>query len=256
MAAGRKIGDRLASWVNRAKIRAAQACLPPVKQYQSELLSMLCSPAGSADRSAGLDALIATALSAAGDAAKIDLADVSNRMSEGEKWPNIWPGEHYKLLAALVARLQPKTVVEVGTFLGLSALAMEKTLPPGGRIVTFDLLPWDSFATTCLRPGDFSDGRIEQILGDLADPAVFGAHEALLEKADLIFLDGPKNLAFERAFLRRLGTVKFAGPVLLVIDDIRLWAMLDIWREIPFPKLDVTSFGHFTGTGLVRLSPK
>ncbi|MGH7312141.1 MAG: hypothetical protein ACREJV_03130 [Candidatus Rokuibacteriota bacterium] len=30
------------------------------------------------------------------------------------------------------------------------------------------------------------------------------------------------------------------------------WNMLAIWREIRMPKLDVTSFGHWSGTGLVE----
>ena len=38
---------------------------------------------------------------------------------------------------------------------------------------------------------------------------------------------------------------------LLVFDDIRLWNMLEIWREIRHPKIDLTSLGHYTGTGLV-----
>lgn len=33
-------------------------------------------------------------------------------------------------------------------------------------------------------------------------------------------------------------------------DDIRLWNMLRIWREIRLPKMDMTSFGPWCGTGL------
>lgn len=41
------------------------------------------------------------------------------------------------------------------------------------------------------------------------------------------------------------------GQPILVFDDIRAWNMLAIWREIRMPKLDLTSFGHWSGTGLV-----
>lgn len=44
--------------------------------------------------------------------------------------------------------------------------------------------------------------------------------------------------------------------VLLVIDDIRLWNVLEIWESIASPKLDVSGFGHYTGTGLVELTVK
>jgi predicted O-methyltransferase YrrM len=208
------------------------------------------------DNSGDVNALVEIALAAASNAVKLDLSDVADRMQNEPRWPNIWPGEHYKLLTGLTAHIRPTTVVEVGTFLGLSALAIKKSLPAGGRIVTFDVLSWDSFPVTCLRQSDFADGRLKQVLGNLADPIVFMEHTELLAQAELIFLDGPKNRIFERAFLLQLATVKFAKPSLLVIDDIRLWNMLDIWREIPFSKLDVTSLGHFSGTGLVRLKPK
>ena len=43
---------------------------------------------------------------------------------------------------------------------------------------------------------------------------------------------------------------EFAGPIVM-LDDIRLWRMLSFWQDIPRPKLDLTSFGHWSGTGLV-----
>jgi len=46
-------------------------------------------------------------------------------------------------------------------------------------------------------------------------------------------------------------SVRFAAPPLIIMDDIRVWNMLAIWRRIDRPKLDLTSFGHWTGTGLV-----
>ena len=44
-----------------------------------------------------------------------------------------------RLLTALVAMLRPRSVLEIGTFTGYSALSMAESLPPGGRIVTCDI---------------------------------------------------------------------------------------------------------------------
>jgi caffeoyl-CoA O-methyltransferase len=44
-----------------------------------------------------------------------------------------------RLLETLVFVIQPRLVVEVGTYAGTSALAMAGGLPPGGRIVTLEL---------------------------------------------------------------------------------------------------------------------
>src|SRR4030088_1556124 len=97
------------------------------------------------------DYLIDLALRVAQEAWRTALPDLSERVAaDGNDFTRIWPGEHYRLLAALVKLLQPKRVVEVGTFRGLSALALKKFLPIDGKITTFDVVPWNSLPDTCL----------------------------------------------------------------------------------------------------------
>ncbi|MFI9643759.1 O-methyltransferase [Micromonospora sp. NPDC051925] len=43
------------------------------------------------------------------------------------------------LLAAIVYMVRPRTVLEIGTFTGYSALCMASALPPGGRIISCEL---------------------------------------------------------------------------------------------------------------------
>src|SRR6266513_3023075 len=101
------------------------------------------------------DYLIDLALRAAQEAWRTELPDLSRRVdADSNDFTRIWPGEHYRLLAALVKLLQPKRVVEVGTFRGLSALALKKFLPVAGKITTFDIAPWESVSDTFLRPED------------------------------------------------------------------------------------------------------
>lgn len=38
-----------------------------------------------------------------------------------------------------------------------------------------------------------------------------------------------------------------------MLDDIRFLNMWRLWRSIRSPKLDATSFGHWSGSGLVDL---
>ncbi len=164
----------------------------------------------------------------------------------------LWPGEHYRLLAAIVQRLQPRTVVEIGTLTGLSTLSLCRYLPEGGTVTTFDIVPWTRVPGTLFRSEDFDGGRLRQVIGDLADPVVFQEHAALLASADFIFVDGPKDRRFEPAFAAHLDTLTFTRPPWVLFDDIRELNMLRFWRELAKPKLDLTSFGHWTGTGLVR----
>lgn len=196
--------------------------------------------------------LLDIALSAAGFARGVSLDDVSARIKAGPRYTEVWPGEHYKLLAGLMLALKPERVVEIGTFTGISALTLKKFLLPASRIATFDIAGWRQFPDTCFLEGDFSDGRLTQHVADLSDPAVAASHGALLKSADLFFIDAPKDGVTERKLLDNFGGLGLKKGAILVFDDIRLWNMLKIWREIGLPKLDLTSFGHWSGTGLVE----
>lgn len=77
------------------------------------------------------------------------------------------------------------------------------------------------------------------------------APRALFESADLIFVDGPKDGHTEARILANLDTLKLAPHVVIVFDDIRVMHMVDTWRRIARPKMDLSSFGHWSGTGLI-----
>ncbi|MFG0257605.1 MAG: class I SAM-dependent methyltransferase [Phycisphaerales bacterium JB043] len=167
---------------------------------------------------------------------------------------NTWPGEHYRLLAGVLQALRPRTIVEIGTYTGLSSLAMLESMPEESTLVTYDVIPWDQLSGTVLLESDFEDGRLTQHIADLANADVFREHAGVLQQADLLFVDGPKDARFERAFLDNLETIELPRKPILLFDDIRVWNMLRIWRSITRPKLDLTSFGHWSGTGIVDWS--
>ncbi|WP_341884141.1 hypothetical protein [Synechococcus sp. UW140] len=57
------------------------------------------------------------------------------------------------------------------------------------------------------------------------------------------------------AFLSLLAAAKLSQqPRWLLLDDIHLLPMVECWRSISSPKLDLTSFGHWSGTGIVDIS--
>ncbi len=167
----------------------------------------------------------------------------------------LWPGEHYRLLAALMLELKPQTVIEIGTFKGLSALAMLAYLPPGGQLTTFDLIPWEQIPGTFLRETDFASGNFTQALCDLKDPENCRMHASLIKNADVIFIDGPKDGVFEGKLLENFAAVGLRQHTVLVFDDIHIWNMLGVWLRIRHPKLDITTIGHYTGTGIVEWLP-
>jgi len=195
--------------------------------------------------------LIEISLQAIDRARHADKSSISERMAAPPYYPEIWPGEHYKLLAGLVAVLQPKRVVEIGTAQGWSALGLQIHLPQGSELITFDIVPWKEMGNTAFRTVDFASGDLRQVLGDLSDKAFFAECAELLSGCDLLFVDAPKDNIFEPKFLENLSTIQLPANAIVVFDDVRLWNMLRVWREIKRPKLDLTSFGHWTGTGLI-----
>ena len=179
------------------------------------------------------------------------------------QWTNNWPGEHYRLLKALAQEIQSDAVIEVGTYTGAGTLALLEGLTPNAHLTTFDIVAWDRILEaqsgpnregTYLRSADFGDGRLTQVIADLADPEVAKVNAPLFHEAGLIFVDGPKDGIFERKFLENCAAMPLRPGTILIFDDIRLLNMIDIWSGIEYPKLDFTGFGHFTGTGLVEWS--
>ena len=93
-----------------------------------------------------------------------------------------------QLLATLVAAVQARLVVEVGTYAGTSALAMAGALAPGGRIVTLELADAHAdFAQRHIDASPFAD-RIEIRRG----PALESLR-ALDGPFDLVFIDADKT---------------------------------------------------------------
>jgi predicted O-methyltransferase YrrM len=244
----------MSSLLTRAKAKALSLLLP--RPYQSRWGSY--SFVSDADRAPPTGRLVDLAVEAIGGARSVSFSSLRDRVnSEASAMLQRWPGEHYRLLASICSVAKPKLVVEIGTASGLSALAILAALPSGSRLVSFDIFPWDYRGPgtwggdTLLRSDDFADGRLTHAVGDLADPVTFAQHKDLLAQADLFFIDGPKDGIFERVILDRLATVRFASPPIVIFDDIKVWNMLRIWDDISRPKLDVTSFGHWSGTGLI-----
>jgi hypothetical protein len=235
--------------IRRLKNRTLRWCQPLPFQCRHMEYSVIASldddPAGPSQR------LIDVSLEAIAFARLVDLSWLSRRMPGPPYYPDFWPGEHYKLLAGLVLASKPKRVVEIGTAQGLGALSMKGSMSAGSELITLDLIPWTEFEPSMLLPSDFDDGSLRQVLGDLSDQKFFSSFADTLSGCDLLFVDAPKNVRFERAFLQHLSSIRLPTNALVIFDDIRHWNMLQIWREITRPKLDLTSFGHWSGTGII-----
>ena len=122
--------------------------------------------------------------------------------------------EQAAFLQIALAAAGARTVVEVGTLGGYSAIAMARGLPADGRVLTHEVDPGHAdFARTWIDKSD-QRGKIEVRLGD--------AHETLGQladgSADAVFLDADKEgypAYFDQAMrILRSGGLLFADNVL------------------------------------------
>ena len=153
--------------------------------------------------------------------------------------------EFYRLLAHL-ARQMPagSTLVDIGTYCGLSALAL--AMNEACDVITYevyDQIPED--ATTIRDVGNIT----YNIKDALTDTEV-------LSTAKIIVLDvDPHDGVQETEIMAALRGMGYEG--LVVLDDIKLNdQMKTFWGNIPERKYDLTQYGHWSGTGVVCFSPE
>ncbi len=141
---------------------------------------------------------------------------VEHTARAGELFEMMTPVEQAGLLTLLAQSLSARTVVDIGTFTGMSALSFARGLEPGGRVITCDVTTeWLPVAQEHWRLAGVDD-RIEFRLGpawktlaELADGA----------RVDIIFVDADK-LSYPRYYRAAVPLLRSGG--LLILDNVLL----------------------------------
>lgn len=153
--------------------------------------------------------------------------------------------EFYRLIAYIAQKMPPQSLLlDIGTYYGLSAIALASNIHC--KVISYDIYDYitDNPNVTTIKNIDNIDYRLKDCLED----------ETTLTNAQLIVLDvDPHDGIQEAEFFAKLRMVGFKGIVIL--DDIQLNpAMKQFWSNIPERKVDVTAYGHWSGTGIVYFS--
>ena len=214
---------------------------------KAHFLSVISSSSNNSKQSNYLNDLVLKSLEFA---FKNKIKNFNNKLKYTELF-NIFPGEHYRLLSAIAKLGKPKVIVEIGTFTGMSAFAFFQNHK--GIIYSFDLVDFKKFQTHINKK---YRKNFTQFLVDLSIFKNFNKYQNILNKADIIFLDAPKDGIFEYKFVQFLKKLKKKKNKLLIIDDIKFYNMLNLWDGIESPKIDLTSLSHWSGTGIVDISDR
>ena len=119
-----------------------------------------------------------------------------------------------RLLKMLVEMIQPKTILEVGTFSGYSAISMAEGLPEGGRLYTFEINDeMEDFTRPWIEGSPVAD-KIEFIIGDALTEA-----PKLGIAFDMAFIDGDKR-TYTDCYEMVLSILKPGG---FILADNTLW---------------------------------
>ena len=120
-----------------------------------------------------------------------------------------------RLLTALVAMLRPRSVLEIGTFTGYSALSMAEALPADGRIVTCDISEEHlAIARRHIAASPYA-GAIEIRSGPALETIA-----TLPGPFDLVFIDADKT-SYSAYFEATLA--KLAPDGVILVDNV-LWS--------------------------------
>jgi len=168
------------------------------------------------------------------------------------------PGkEHYFCLASIGLQLQNKKIIELGSHKGVSAVALNygnKKYNNNNTIITYDI-------HNVLFPNIFDNTNIQYKLENLFDDAVREQNKENILSSDLIFIDiDPHEGVLELEMYNWLKENNYKG--LILFDDIHLGpghmgvttgnSMQQFWDKVDSKhKIDLTSVGHWSGTGLV-----
>ncbi|MEO6700591.1 MAG: class I SAM-dependent methyltransferase [Jatrophihabitantaceae bacterium] len=125
------------------------------------------------------------------------------------------PVEQAGLLSLLSRLLKVECAVDIGTFTGLSALAIARGLAPGGRVISCDVTDqWSEIAREHWTRAGLAD-RIDFRLG----PAGRTLGELAPESVDLVFIDADK-MNYPNYYRSAVPLLRSGG--LLLLDNVLL----------------------------------
>jgi hypothetical protein len=160
------------------------------------------------------------------------------------------PGnQHYILLAYLSSLFDNKHIIEIGTHVGESAIALSYN--KNNIIYTFDIIDKVSQEKKQV-------DNIKFIIDDImTDTETRDKWKEIILSSAFIFLDvDPHNGFMEYEFYLFLKENNYDGFV--ICDDIWYFKEMrdNFWYKIPYEyKYDISHLGHWSGTGILTFNP-
>ena len=149
----------------------------------------------------------------------------------------------FKLYAYLSNMFDKTLILDIGTYWGKSALALAHN--PLNVVTTFDIKDYIEDSDHIIYTMDNMYFKI----GDFLD------YEDMIMDSSILMIDITHNGEDEMRILKKLYYMKYMG--LLLFDDIVAFEKMRVfWNTVQYKKHDITSVGHWSGTGIIDMFNK
>jgi len=130
--------------------------------------------------------------------------------------PRMLSGGYQGRILAMISKLiQPKTILEIGTYTGYSALCLAEGMQKNGTLFTIDKnVELEDFAKKYFEQSPYTT-QIKQLVGNALDII-----PTLNEKFDLVFIDADKS-NYNTYFKMIIGKMNSGG---VILSDNVLWS--------------------------------
>lgn len=172
-------------------------------------------------------------------------------LNKNERGQNLY----YQWLACLMKVVEPKQVVELGPAAGISTIAMATQLDKDVKLYSVDIdesLAWKwmkyDYPQVVKILGDDLDLKVWNLPVEIKENSARARGYVDLKKTDVWFID---TLHTKEQLTKEIELYSpfFKKGAVVVLDDIRMEGLWDVWQSLSYDKCETTFPNHYSGFG-------
>lgn len=156
--------------------------------------------------------------------------------------------QEYRLYSYLTTYFNNIKILDIGTNTGRSAISLSHN--ENNKVISYDIVNHINNSNHNIYKKNNITFKISDVLDDMT--------EDFIKDVKIVMIDIDHFGKNEKLIIDKLIELNYSGLILL--DDIfhpskeEFICMQDLWNNIDLKKYDITSYGHFSGTGIVLMN--